>query len=93
MQVIETDRELEGIRAEGQGFIFNDFGSEWGREDEWNVLHRADCYHLKTANVSNPKIFFGTVNEAVGWLNSERGKEGEGWKRCGTCLPGPIEVP
>lgn len=91
MKEIQTDRELEKVRADGKGFIYNDFGSEGGHPDEWNVLHKAECYHLKTANVSTPKVFFESIDEAVGWLNSERGKEGKGWKRCGTCLPGPMK--
>ena len=89
MKVIETDRELEKVRADGKGFIYNDFGTEAGKPKEWNVLHKAECYHLKRANVSTPKLFFETAGDAVAWLNSERGKEGEGWKRCDTCLPGP----
>ena len=91
MKVIETDRELERVRREGKGFIYNDFGSEGGHPDEWKVLHRADCYQLERATVSTGKFLFAEMDEAMSWLNSERGKEGEGWKRCGTCLPGPVD--
>lgn len=90
MKDIETGRELEKIRAEGKGFVYNDFGSEGGHPDECNVLHRADCCHLKAVEVSTRKVHLDTIDEAIGWLNSECGREGEGWKRCATCLLGPV---
>jgi hypothetical protein len=86
LREITSDVELQKLRAEGRGYIYNDFGTEGGRRAEWNVLHEASCRHVRRANVSTPKYFFDSLDEAMAWLRGNRGPEGRDWKRCGTCL-------
>jgi len=86
MKTIETNEELLRINSVGRGFVFNDYGKVAGRQHEWSVLHSADCDHLLKAEVTTPKYFFDSLDEALEWLREEQRVEGEGWKRCGTCL-------
>jgi hypothetical protein len=49
-------------------------------------LHYADCETLDRAKASVPKYHFASLREAVAWLETNRGAEGEHWKRCGICF-------
>lgn len=87
---IQTDAELQQCHAAGSGFVYNDFARKGAMGKEWNVLHKASCHWIRTAkaNPNAPKYFSASLDEAVSWLNRERGPEGLSWKRCGTCRPG-----
>lgn len=43
---------------------------------------------MARSNVNYPKYFFSNIDEAIKWLQRNRGKEGKNWKRCGTCMHG-----
>lgn len=86
MEEILTDLELQRLHEEDLGFIYNDYGSKYGMGDTANVLHEASCGEIRKALVKDPKYFFDSLKDAVGWLSSERGREGVDWKRCERCF-------
>jgi len=85
MKVIKRDAELRQLCNAGEGFIYNDFSRMGSSGKKYNVLHVASCRWLARSNANVPKIFFDTMEEAVDWLQENRGKEGRNWKWCGTC--------
>jgi hypothetical protein len=85
MREIRSQVELNEMRKQGRGLIYNDFSGHGAGGANWNVLHAADCRTLARANMAVPKFFFSTVSEATNWLERNRGPEGIAWKRCGTC--------
>jgi len=93
MNPVTTNAELEVLYLAGSGFIFNDYSSGPAGA-QFNRLHRADCSEVrKMLNRGSPlnrptyrKFFFSTLDEAVLWLEPERGLEGQGWKCCPACL-------
>jgi hypothetical protein len=68
-----------------EGLIFNDFAGRGAMGGEFNIRYWAGCRTLLPANLAVPTIFFEELDEAEVWLLRERGPEGRGWKRCGTC--------
>jgi hypothetical protein len=81
-----TEAEFkERVRA-GKGFIYNDFAGRGTGGAEMNVLHYADCETLSRMKASIPKYHFESPAEAAAWLESNRGAEGEQWKRCAVCF-------
>lgn len=85
MKRIETDEELRHLRNNGTGLIYNDFSGTGAGGDQYNVLHHTTCYQLNRANLGVPKLHFKSLAEAQTWLGANRGAEGVGWTRCGTC--------
>ncbi len=75
MKQIENDIQLQEIHKNGQGFVFNDFSGK-------RVLHKASCGWVIRCNTKVPKIFFEDKNEAIKWLQANRGMN---WKSCDTC--------
>lgn len=85
MRAIRSDAELRQICAAGIGLVYNDFSGRGSGDAENNVLHAAWCSWLEKANLNVPKYFFDSLEEAVRWLEQNRGREGVNWKRCETC--------
>ena len=83
MKYVESNAELKRLHSAGKGLIYNDFSRRGSSGKNYNVLHAASCHWLAKSNVNVPKIFFGDIDEAIGWLRKNRG---ENWKRCGSCL-------
>lgn len=84
MKKIITLLELRKISNRGEGYIYNDFGTEtnWN-EYEFNVLHKASCRHIKLMTITQSKYYFESLDEAENWLNINRPKK---WHKCSTCL-------
>ncbi|MGH2965111.1 MAG: hypothetical protein ACRDMH_06995 [Solirubrobacterales bacterium] len=91
MRTVADDQDFAGLRAAADGLLYNDFVPRG--DPAYNVLHSAGCRELARANLSVPKLFFESLDEAVDYLNRERGAEGIGWKRCGTCGAAPSSLP
>ncbi len=89
MKRIESDAELQRLRAIGTGLIYNDFSGTGPSGSEYNILHATNCHWLHHANLNVPKIHFYSLTEARTWLEAHRGLEGNNWKRCGTCQAQP----
>jgi hypothetical protein len=83
MKRVETEQELQTLRAPGEDFVFNDFTS--GPSPQYNVLHSAACRWLARMNLGVQKIYFAPDEDPVSWLNRTKGREGVAWKRCATC--------
>lgn len=83
--MLSAQEFTERVRA-GKGYIYNDFSGRGAGGAEYNVLHYADCETLSRMKASIPKYHFESLAEAVAWLESNRGAEGEHWKRCGVCF-------
>lgn len=75
MQRIESQQELDKIHHRGIGYIYNDYSGRGVSGNRYNVLHRADCRWISKTTTSVPKYFFDTSDEAVIWLEQNRGKE------------------
>lgn len=86
MRPVLSMDDLQQIRSQRRGFIYNDFtktGAAGGRD---NVLHAAGCGELRRmTSLTVPKLFFDTRPEAEEWLLANRGPEDERWRRCGRC--------
>ena len=96
MHRVQTNAELEAFHLAGVGFVLNDFTSG-ASGAQYNVLHAA-ALQLDQEDAGSGrapgqpsvrKMFFDTFDEAQSWLVANRGPEGRGWKRCGTCRPDP----
>ena len=85
----------EKITQQGEGYIYNDFGTQfpgnsltWNTKD-FNKLHRASCSQVrKMTYITEEKLtkhFFKTKKEALDWLKKHR-KE-EGYTFCQYCNP------
>ena len=86
MVELRTAAEFKERLRAGRGFIYNDFAGHGAAGAEMNVLHYADCETLSRATTSVRKFHAATLPEAVSWLESNRGAEGDHWKRCGICF-------
>lgn len=82
---IKNDEELEKIRNEGKGFIYNDFSKNRKDGIFYNILHRAGCGTLSGSRVTKDynKYYYSTMEDAENSLIQYRGSN---WKKCGTCL-------
>jgi hypothetical protein len=85
MEAITSEAELAERHAEGDGCIYNDFGSE----QQWNVeahnkLHLASCRHVRKYSEAAPKLWAPNLEDAVQWLEENRGEDG--WTPCKDCL-------
>ena len=86
MRPIESETELGSIVASASGVILNDPPRDTGGEAN-KVLHAVNCRTLRNANLSTPKLFGESADDAVEWLKTNRGEEDDAWKRCGICKP------
>ncbi len=82
MESITSDTRWSEICEKGEGFVFNDFAGKGISGIQENVLHRADCYHLKRASTVVEKSFSLDLDEMIEWLDMFR--KGN-WKSCGSC--------
>ena len=64
MKRIESDAELQRLRAVGTGLIYNDFSGTGPSGSEYNILHATNCHWLHHANLNVPKIHFYSLTEA-----------------------------
>ncbi|MCI0440876.1 MAG: hypothetical protein L0177_17355 [Chloroflexi bacterium] len=85
MRPVETEAALKQLISEGAGVILNDATSAGGESSR--VLHAVGCRTLRNARLNAPKLYSEDVEEAVEWLEANRGAEGEAWRRCGICRP------
>jgi hypothetical protein len=85
MKSINSDSELVQLNDAGQGFIYNDYSGKGASGKDYNILHAASCSWILKSNINVRKLFFRNLDEAIDWLNMNRGKEGISWKRCGSC--------
>ena len=85
MKSVTSEIELAQLHTAGNGLIYNDFSRMGSSGKDYNILHTAFCTWVLRSNTNVPKFFFSDIDEAVSWLNRNRGKEGVNWKRCGTC--------
>ena len=83
------------IARQGEGFIYNDFGTQFpGDSPTWNTrdfnkLHSASCSQVKRmTHITEGKLtkhFFKSRKEAVDWLEKNRKKQG--YTFCTFCNP------
>ncbi len=87
MEAITSETELVERYTEGEGCIYNDFGSEqqWNAA-EFNKLHLASCRHVRKYSEAAPKLWSRDLDDAVQWLEENRGEDG--WSPCKECLGG-----
>jgi len=93
MKFIGSNAELRQLHSAGEGLIFNDFSGKGPGGKDYNVLHAASCNWVARSNVNVHKYFFSNLDEAIKWLQKNRGEEGESWKRCGTCQASALVQP
>lgn len=94
MQVKDVDTWNKIVR-EGEGFIYNDFGTQFPGDSptfntrDNNKLHSASCRHVKRMTyVSDGRLtkhFFQSRKEALDWLEVNR--KVQGYTLCATCNP------
>lgn len=88
--LVEDEGTWNGIIQRGEGFIYNDFGTQfrWDLPD-FNKLHKASCRWVRTmTHISEGKLikyFFKTKKEAIDWL--EKNRKEDGYVLCITCSP------
>ena len=95
MQQITSQTELEQLHRTRAGFIYNDYaGPRGSTAKDQNVLHRSGCRWISEANINIPKFCSDSIEEAVSWLEQNRGPENVKWKQCETCTPqsGPKQL-
>ena len=85
MKRIENESVLRTLHERGIGLIYNDFSGLGSSGRQYNVLHAASCHWILQSNTRVPKYYFSRLVEAEHWLQQNRGQEGVGWKRCGSC--------
>ena len=83
------------IIAKRQGYIYNDFGTQFpGKTQSWNTvgnnkLHTANCPCIKRMTYKSDekenKYYFASKEEALRWLNKNR--KGIGYSDCSICKP------
>jgi len=77
MRRIRSMEELDAIREDAHGFLYNDFTKAGATAARDNVLHRASCPELaKMTSLSVGKLFFEPDEDAATWLEENRGPEG-----------------
>ena len=89
---LETWQKIIG---KNDGFIYNDFGTQFpGNSPTWNTtnfnkLHRTTCTSVKRMTHSTKgkmtKHYFQSRQEALLWLDSNRKKDG--YTLCNYCNP------
>lgn len=84
MKEIDTDKELQEIHRNRNGFVFNDYSGKRSSGKDFNVLHKSSCRCISRCNINYHKIFFEHENEAIEWLSADRGTN---WKHCDICNP------
>ena len=85
MERVTSDERFRAIREAGRGVVYNDFSGRGASGAQYNVVHAASCGWLARSNLTVAKLWFEDLPAATDWLVRERGREGQGWKRCGTC--------
>ncbi len=85
MERITSDARLRAISQAGRGVVYNDFSGRGASGAQYDVVHAASCTWLGRSNVGVAKLWFEDFAAATNWLVRERGREGQAWKRCGTC--------
>jgi hypothetical protein len=93
MERITSDARFRAICQAGRGVVYNDFSGHGPSGGQYNIVHAAPCTWLGRSNVGVAKLWFEDLATATDWLVRERGPEGQGWKRCGTCngaAPSPV---
>jgi hypothetical protein len=88
MERVTSDERFRAIREAGRGVVYNDFSGRGASGAQYNVVHAASCGWLARSNLKVAKLWFEDLSAATDWLVRERGQEGQGWKRCGTCHGG-----
>ncbi|MEJ8848876.1 hypothetical protein [Variovorax rhizosphaerae] len=86
MKKIDSDDELQGLRAQARGYIYNDYRGAVPNGAEGNVLHIAGCSSISRSNTNYGKFFFERCDDATAWLEQNRGRETVAWRRCHRCL-------
>lgn len=85
MRRVRSLEELDAIRKDGRGYVYNDFTKAGATAGKDNVLHRASCSELAKMTLSVRKFFVDPDEDAASWLQDNRGPEGLRWRRCGVC--------
>lgn len=93
--LIEDGDTWTSIVADGTGFIYNDFGTQFsGDTPTWNTrdfnkLHKATCPHVNRMTYLTEgkltKHFFESMKDAIDWL--EKNRKSEGYTFCTYCNP------
>ena len=78
--------------ATGEGFIYNDFGTQFpGDSPTWNTtnfnkLHTCSCTYVKRMKYETEgkltKHYFDTKKQALQWLNNNRKDDGYTFCKC-----------
>ena len=89
MEEVKNDARWRDILEVGEGYVFNDFSGGGPSGKQYNVVHRATCSYLRSANLSVPKYSFATLDEAAAWLDANRPNN---WKCCKTCIDARCEA-
>ena len=87
---VKDDVTWNRIIQRGEGFIYNDFGTQFRWElPDFNKLHKASCRSVRRMTyVSEGKLtkcFFKTREEAIDWL--EKNRKEDGYSLCKICCP------
>ena len=85
MERVTSDERFQAICEAGRGVVYNDFSGRGASGAQYNVVHTASCGWLARSNLKVAKLWFEDLAAATDWLVRQRGQEGQGWKRCGTC--------
>lgn len=76
-------RELDAIRRSKRGLVLVDHNARDSLRP--SILHSASCAWLGSVNGVTPIRQSDDVRDVLRWLRSNRGDEGDGWKRCPGC--------
>jgi hypothetical protein len=87
MKHVLDQLELQALQSAGDGFVYNDYAGTSASGRYHNILHAARCSWILRSDAKIQKIWFADLAEALAWLTTNRGPEGVGWKRCGSCCP------
>ncbi|GFP21763.1 hypothetical protein HKBW3S06_00990, partial [Candidatus Hakubella thermalkaliphila] len=85
---IKTDEKVRELHQRGDGYIYNDYGTKWGRPHQWNVLHEAACGYVGRMNIKTPKWYFDSYAGVTSWLKQNRGHIG--YKECPCVTERPL---
>lgn len=88
---INNWEELENYFKEGDGIIYNDFGSHNGwNPEEYNKVHKANCLYIRMMTPGSVEwtYWFSSLEEAKLWLKNNR--ESDGFSYCKGCLRSEI---
>jgi hypothetical protein len=84
MLPITDEAELQRILADGKGYIYSIFSSAGGSGARYNILHRACCADLVTADPQVGAYFAADLQEALTWLDANWACT---WRVCPVCAP------